>query len=102
MNETLLGILLVALIADWYFGEPEVIWSRVPHPVVLFGKAVNQMDFYFNSNSDGDSAKYKKGAMAVAFLVLVSIVCGLLLDRLFVFLGFVGILLEGFIVFERT
>jgi len=36
-----LALLAGALMLDWLFGEPDILWRRVPHPVVLFGRAIN-------------------------------------------------------------
>ena len=33
-------ILAAALMLDWLFGEPDTLWRRIPHPVVLFGRAI--------------------------------------------------------------
>ncbi|MEM6615341.1 MAG: adenosylcobinamide-phosphate synthase CbiB [Pseudomonadota bacterium] len=40
--------LLVAIILDAIFGEPDWLWSRVPHPVVAFGKVIDWADNKFN------------------------------------------------------
>ena len=34
-------ILILAIIIDAIWGEPEWLWHRVPHPVVLFGRLIN-------------------------------------------------------------
>ena len=42
-------ILLFALLLDGVFGEPKWLWSRIPHPAVLMGRAVGWMDDQFNT-----------------------------------------------------
>ena len=42
------AILLAALAVDWLVGEPDILWRRVPHPVVLFGRAISFMDKRLN------------------------------------------------------
>ena len=42
-----LSILMIALIVDRLVGDPAAIWSRVPHPVVGFGKLVGVFDHAF-------------------------------------------------------
>ncbi|MFD0917754.1 adenosylcobinamide-phosphate synthase CbiB [Pseudahrensia aquimaris] len=37
-------LLTIALALDWFIGEPDVLWRRVPHPVVLFGKVIDWFD----------------------------------------------------------
>ena len=99
MAEETLLILLLALAADWKFGEPQWLWSRLPHPVVLFGRAIGWLDKRFNLKSDNDHTRYRKGAVGVAALVLTGVLAGVLLHGFFRPLGIVGAVLEGFIVF---
>ena len=42
------AILLVALAIDWLIGEPDLLWRRMPHPVVMFGRAISFMDKRLN------------------------------------------------------
>lgn len=44
-------ILLIALLLDGLFGEPKFLWSRMPHPAVLMGRAVGWMDARFNTGA---------------------------------------------------
>ncbi|MEL7429519.1 MAG: adenosylcobinamide-phosphate synthase CbiB, partial [Pseudomonadota bacterium] len=78
---------------------PELLWSRFPHPVVVFGKAVGFVDKRLNKDTDNDLIRYRKGALAISVLVLVSLVAGLLLNKLAASLGIAGYVLEAFIVF---
>ncbi|QDL92015.1 cobalamin biosynthesis protein [Paroceanicella profunda] len=41
-------MLLVALALDALFGEPEWLWSRVPHPVVAMGRALARAETALN------------------------------------------------------
>ena len=36
-------ILLAALAIDWLVGEPDLLWRRVPHPVVMFGRVISAL-----------------------------------------------------------
>ncbi len=92
-------LLLIALVLDWKFGEPEILWSRLPHPVVLFGKAVSLADRRFNKKSDDRAAKYKKGSIAVVLLIVFALFCGIVLKTLVDLLGPLGWLVELFVVF---
>ena len=47
-------ILSLALIADWYVGDPDTLWRRVPHPVVLFGKVIDIFDSHRRAHKDQD------------------------------------------------
>lgn len=97
-DETLL-ILLAVLAADWKFGEPPWLWSRFPHPVVLFGKAIGWLDKRFNLQNDDDNMRYRKGGVGVGALIIASVLAGVLLHGFFRSLGIIGAALEGFIVF---
>jgi len=75
---TFAPLLLVALILDAVFGEPKAIWSRIPHPAVLMGRAVGLMDRIFNEG-DGRQAK---GALAIGILSLGAVALGLAISAL--------------------
>ncbi|APG45760.1 adenosylcobinamide-phosphate synthase CbiB [Phaeobacter porticola] len=60
------ALLIPALLLDAIFGEPRWLWSRVPHPAVLMGRAVAIADQNLNQ---GKQRKIK-GAIAITLLVL--------------------------------
>lgn len=95
-------ILFAALLADWFFGEPEQLWRRLPHPVVLFGRAVGIADRRFNRPDDPAPLRIKKGAAAIVVLMVGVALLGYLLERLFFTLGWLGIAFEVFTVFALT
>jgi len=41
-------IMCAALVIDAFFGEPDWLWRRLPHPVVLFGKMIGTLEHYGN------------------------------------------------------
>ncbi|MEO1602222.1 MAG: CobD/CbiB family cobalamin biosynthesis protein, partial [Pseudomonadota bacterium] len=41
-------MLALALALDAAFGEPEALWRRVPHPVVLIGRAISALEAWLN------------------------------------------------------
>lgn len=94
-----LFILLLALILDWHFGEPVALWSRLPHPIVLFGKAVSFIDKRFNHVKDKPESQYKKGAISISFLLFSALMGAFLLEWLIGFLWVFGFFIELFIVF---
>ncbi len=57
-------ILAAALALDAAFGEPEALWRRVPHPVVLIGRAIDALDARWNRGPD-------RKAKGVAALIVV-------------------------------
>ena len=42
------GGLILALLIDRLIGEPEWLWARIPHPVVLMGRILDRGDFHLN------------------------------------------------------
>jgi len=41
-------VLALALALDAAFGEPEALWRRVPHPVVLIGRSISALEAWLN------------------------------------------------------
>lgn len=58
-------LLVPALLLDAAFGEPNWLWSRLPHPAVVMGRAVGWLDARLNS---GENRK-AKGVLALMALV---------------------------------
>ena len=68
-------LLLIALILDAIFGEPEWLWSGRPHPVSLMGRAIEWLDERLNK---GDNRR-NGGIMAVVVLVILGAIIGQLI-----------------------
>ena len=71
-------VLAAALILDAAIGEPEWLWSRVPHPAVVMGRAVATLDRCLNAGF----ARRLKGALALGILLAGSVAAGLILAAL--------------------
>jgi len=99
MTDSVLIILLIALVLDWFVGDPDTIWSRIPHPVVVFGGGVGVLDARFNHMVDGPEARYRKGAVTITLLIGVSIASALVFRHVFEWLGVAGWFLECLLVF---
>ena len=89
-----LPVLLLALVLDRIIGDPDWLWRRISHPVVIFGAAIGFADKRFNRASDSPNTRRRNGRVVIALLLALSILAGLALDRLFGELGVVGIALE--------
>jgi adenosylcobinamide-phosphate synthase len=91
-------ILAAALMLDWLVGEPDSLWRRVPHPVVLFGKAITLIDRVGNRRR-GVAGRRRRifGVIGIAVLVgLASIIgYGLALGGTVITIIVVTILLAG-------
>ncbi len=68
-------ILLAALLLDAAMGEPEALWSRLPHPAVLMGRAVGWADRQMNHGA----GRVVTGAVALAGLVALAWGLGMVL-----------------------
>ncbi len=61
-------LLLPALLLDAAFGEPQWLWSRLPHPAVLMGRAVGWLDRHLNTGT----ARRARGVLALGLLVIAA------------------------------
>ncbi|MFK5978954.1 MAG: adenosylcobinamide-phosphate synthase CbiB [Rhizobiaceae bacterium] len=99
MMDNFAVILLLALILDWFLGEPQEIWSRVPHPVVLFGKAVGLADKVLNIAMDAPAVQYRKGALAICMLLVVAYLAAIILEWIIGHFGLFSWVFECLTVF---
>ncbi|HEV7373038.1 adenosylcobinamide-phosphate synthase CbiB [Arenibaculum sp.] len=65
-------ILLLALLLDATFGEPALLYARVPHPAVLLGRLVGALDRGLNREGMAAPARRAAGVASVALLVLAT------------------------------
>ena len=68
--------LLLGLLLDAVMGEPRWLWSRLPHPAVLMGRAVGWIDARANHGAN----RRAKGTLAFGLLCLVFVALGLALS----------------------
>ncbi|HBZ43827.1 MAG TPA: adenosylcobinamide-phosphate synthase [Maritimibacter sp.] len=61
------ALLCFALILDAVLGEPDEVWSRIPHPAVLMGRAVGWVDRKMNHGK----GRIVTGAVALGGLIVV-------------------------------
>ena len=69
--------LILAMLLDAVFGEPRLMWDRLPHPAVLMGRLVAFWDRTLNTGDDRKS----KGVLALSFLCFTAAVIGSLLSQ---------------------
>ncbi|MBT5296329.1 MAG: cobalamin biosynthesis protein [Octadecabacter sp.] len=65
--------LVLAMVLDALLGEPKWLWSRLPHPAVVIGRAVGVLDARMNDDTRG------AGAFAVSIMLVGAIALGLML-----------------------
>lgn len=93
MNTAL--ILSLAMLLDAVFGEPEWLWSRVPHPAVVMGRLIGWCDQRFNT---GPLRKTK----GVAVLVVLITGAGLTGYILSLFGPIIEIILAAILLAQRS
>lgn len=71
-------MVLLALVLDFFMGEPKKIWDRFPHPATLMGWLVNWLDETLNKGSQ----RRTKGFFTVVVLVLIAFIPGLIFEKL--------------------
>ncbi|HXV31756.1 MAG TPA: adenosylcobinamide-phosphate synthase CbiB [Sinorhizobium sp.] len=98
MTAEILLILVAALLIDRFVGDPDWLWSRLTHPVVLFGRAIGIFDEALNRNGVGNGMLKMRGLLTIAFLLIASVALGVVLGRLFDVLGAIGFVLEAITV----
>ena len=94
-----LAMLLVALAADWYFGDPDALWRRTGHPVAWFGHVIDALDRALNHAGDAPGRRLRAGALAWAAMVAVALFAAWVIGGVLHRLGPIGWLGEVFIVF---
>jgi len=68
--------LTLALALDRAVGDPGWLWAKIPHPVVLFGKAISFFDKRFNGKRLDGRARRAYGIVAIVALLLASVLVG--------------------------
>lgn len=91
-------ILLLALIVDRFLGDPDWLWERIPHPVVLFGNAIGYAEKQFNKSTLSEAQREKFGFVTIAAFMLVSIFLGWIFSVLLLQLSWFGVAIEVLIV----
>ena len=98
MTETA-AILLCALVLDWFFGEPDWLWRRLPHPVIVMGKLIEQLDHGLNRRPADQAAARRNGVLALGAMAGAALLAGWALSALIAFAGPFGAAIEIVLVF---
>jgi adenosylcobinamide-phosphate synthase len=90
-------LLLAGLAIDAVFGDMPALFARVPHPVVLAGRAIAFFEKKLNRPQRSEARRRDRGFITVAVLVLAAAAVGWALQR--VCRGtFVGAVAEAFLI----
>lgn len=91
------ALLLPAMLLDAVAGEPAPIWSRIPHPAVLMGRAIAALDRHFNTGP----GRRLRGALVMALLAAGAALVGALIaaipDR-----GVLEVLVAAILLAQRS
>ncbi|MEX6507409.1 adenosylcobinamide-phosphate synthase CbiB [Jiella sp. M17.18] len=93
-----LAILLAGTVLDRLVGDPDWLWRRMPHPIVLIGRAIAVLDAVLNRESLSEPARRRNGFVAISVLVGAALVGGVILSALLRALGPLGWCVEAGIV----
>ena len=96
--ESQLVILFLALVLDWFSGDPDWLWGKVPHPVALFGRLISMGEERLYRADASASRQLKSGAILISALLIGSLVTGWLLTELLGGLGIIGMVIELLLV----
>ena len=66
-----LFVVVAALAFDALIGDPDWLWRRLPHPVVLIGSFIGLLDRYAQSSDAGRRRSEKLAGVSVVVLLLV-------------------------------
>ncbi len=72
--------LLAALLLDRAVGEPERLWRRLPHPVVLIGRVITALEARLLRPSDDPATKRRQGRLLIGALVAAALALGWLVQ----------------------
>jgi adenosylcobinamide-phosphate synthase len=65
----LFGSLLIALALDALLGDPKWLWGRVPHPVVMMGRAVARLEARWLDPTSPDAVQAQRGRAASLLVI---------------------------------
>ncbi|MBK20226.1 MAG: cobalamin biosynthesis protein CobD [Rhodospirillaceae bacterium] len=78
----LLVVIVLAMIIDETIGDPDTVYRRVPHPVVLMGRMIGLLDGWWNRATSSPPTKIIAGAAAVFIVVGISGTIGIAIHKI--------------------
>ncbi|WP_418885047.1 adenosylcobinamide-phosphate synthase CbiB [Aurantimonas endophytica] len=93
-----LAAAVIGLALDRLVGDPDWLWRRLPHPVVLIGNLIGTLDRRLNREALGEAARRRRGILATTLLVTGALVSGFVLTALFAAAGPLGLVLEAVVL----
>lgn len=93
-----LPVLFAALLLDRFIGDPDWLWRRISHPVVLFGNAIAWADRRFNRDTDRTAQRRRNGKIVLIVLLMLAALGGWALSAALARIGIIGLVLEVVVV----
>ena len=75
-------LLAAGLAVDAWFGDMPALFARIPHPVVLAGRAIAAFDRKLNREIRSDAARRIRGGVTLVALVGLAAALGLAIERI--------------------
>lgn len=91
-------ILSAALLVDRFVGDPPALWRSIPHPVVLFGKAIGWGERRWNRPDVPARELERRGMWLMIGLIAASAIFGIVIERFLQFHSLGGFLVKAIIV----
>jgi len=88
---------MLAMVFDRLLGDPDFLWRRFPHPVVIFGCAIDYMERWGNKAHQTAVKRRIFGMMTLLVLLVGAVFVGELFTLFCRLCGPVGIILEALI-----
>ena len=98
MSEMHLIILALALLLDRYFGDPDWLWRKYPHPVVWFGKAIEAAEKALYPERGSPAQKKRAGILLITGLVIAGWIAANFASKVLSLFGSIGTLIEVAVV----
>ncbi|MGO4711764.1 adenosylcobinamide-phosphate synthase CbiB [Bradyrhizobium sp. 2TAF24] len=73
-------VVLGALAFDALLGDPDWLWRRLPHPIILIGRTIGALDRALNHETQSPAWRRVAGILTVAVLVAAALLIGYLID----------------------
>ena len=87
--------LFLALLIDRFVGDPDWLWKRIKHPVVVFGAAISLTDKWLNTADKSSYEKRRDGFVAIAGLLVLAAAAGMAIVWISCLLGPLGIAFQA-------
>lgn len=87
-------VVLIALAIDALVGDPDTVWRRIAHPVVLIGRGVAALDRRLNRLDLDESERRRRGVVAITIVALAALATGALIAWTLTDIPF-GVFAEG-------